>query len=362
MKQRLPLLLLSLFLFFGLSSCGIPNFIDPSAGKKIRETAPTDPGTDPGGPGTDPGGPPPIDPGTDPTNPPIVEPRPPSTPELWQDHFLHQVPHGELDLLFVIHAKKKMLPFIDSLKEQSSVLLNSLIDPPTTYEYGGKFSFKMNVITSNSASLLGEDITATNAFKAGSNALSERLSAMPIEWGDIRNLSTEKLIEAMKSGYLRSGSARFFPILISNTDDEGQTQVTDLLNAIYSVKGKNLLHIFGLFFKPDSDSCNPFPYRRALRLADFIQKSQGNSFELCNVLLSPHAIIEKIVMKTYLEMSRKILTFQPHPAMLRVYVNGLKINESHWDYDPVNNEILFDLPTTIAQLGDKVDVVYGIKK
>ena len=257
-----------------------------------------------------------------------------------------------------------MRPFIQILKEQSSLFLTSMMDPPAIHLYGGTFSFQMNVISSTNAAVLGDTITADNALSITPNLLFDHFRLMPIEWGDTKNLALDKLLETLKASHefsLRGGNSRFFPIFVSNADYEGQLSVADTLNALYAYKPSHLIHPFGLFFQQGSDNCNHFDYRRALTLSSLIRQSYGSLYELCHLYSDPSRIIEQITSDIYLEMSRNILTFKPRLSSIQVFLNGLSLKNSRWVYDPHSSEISLKQAASFANIGDQLDVVYEIE-
>lgn len=305
---------------------------------------------------------PPVDPREDPLDPPILPPEPPVPPRIRQDRFLHLVPNGDLDILFIFHNRKKMIPVINKLKEVSSPFLNALIDFPHRSQYGGKLIFKISVISSNSSTLLHEGITPTNAFEMGTNLLDEVLKKIPIEGGENENLTLDKILDVTASGFLRGGVSRFFPIILSNADYTGKLNFDSVLKQIEQIKPKYLFHAMGMFFLEGSDNCNDFSGRRAILLRQFVERSNGDLFELCEFLKDPAQIIERVLFTIYQEMTRKILSFRPYPDSIKVYLNAGEVSRHAWIYDPVKNEILMSESYPYSKMGDPIDVVYQIRQ
>ncbi len=205
---------MALFFIFtsvAFTHCGVPNFVMPEKETLSDSSPPSLPPL------------PPTDPRTDPNNPPVIDPSPPATPQSWKDEFFHDVPHGELDILLALHNKKKMEPYLDALKEQSTIFLSGLIDPPYTRTYGGKFSFRINLVSSSSSQLLPTDISAENAFQGSLNRLHQSINSLPIDFGETKNELLKQVIEISSGPFLRKGNSRFFLILISNMEDESSS-------------------------------------------------------------------------------------------------------------------------------------------
>ncbi|MBI2026802.1 MAG: hypothetical protein HYS98_03215 [Deltaproteobacteria bacterium] len=331
----ISLLVATLFLH-----CGAPEFIAPKQKEKPL--------------------PAPVSPHYEPDNPPLLEPPATSLPQLWLDGFIHEVPQGNLDIAFILHAKKKMSPFIQALKESSHLLLASLMDPPEYHHLRPKLSFKLRLITSHDSTPWGEDIFANNAFTvSGLNKLSETLGALNFTGGEASNFPLEKLVTLMKSGFLREGNTHFFPIFISNADDEGTTPVDHIVASMQTLKSKALFQPIALIFKEGSDQCNNLEYRRATTLAEFVSQTSGISLELCDLLQDSKQVINKIIQILFEHMTRKVLTYAAQRGSIEVYLNGLKANPSEWHYNESTQELFF-LKRSHVAAGDQVDIRYHI--